>query len=124
MFCNLIVAQNIIIIIYKEINKAETETTINVLYSEKLLSMYTNKIELEKQLYKILGEPKQEYIKGRSIIGSVWEVPLSEKTKISKIILMIMMYGGRIGGLSLMLVFGQRKPEAPVKRPTEQILIG
>ena len=63
--------------IYKEINKSETETTINVLYSEKLLSIYTNKIELEKQLYKILGEPKQEYIKGRSIIGSVWEVPLS-----------------------------------------------
>lgn len=73
--------------IYKEINKSETETTINVLYSEKLLSIYTNKIELEKQLYKILGEPKQEYIKGKSIIGSVWEVPLSEKTKISKIIL-------------------------------------
>lgn len=73
--------------IYKEINKSETETTINVLYSEKVLSIYTNKIELEKQLYKILGEPKQEYIKGRSIIGSVWEVPLSEKTKISKIIL-------------------------------------
>lgn len=72
---------------YKEINKSETETTINVLYSEKLLSIYTNKIELEKQLYKILGEPKQEYIKGKSIIGSVWEIPLSEKTKISKIIL-------------------------------------
>ena len=73
--------------IYKEINKSETETTINVLYSEKLLSIYTNKIELEKQLYKIPGEPKQEYIKGKSIIGSVWEVPLNEKTKISKIIL-------------------------------------
>ena len=72
---------------YKEINKEETETTINVLYSEKLLSIYTNKIELEKQLYKILGEPKQEYVKGKSIIGSVWEIPLSEKTKISKIIL-------------------------------------
>lgn len=72
---------------YKEINKAETETTINVLYSEKLLSIYTNKIELEKQLYKILGEPQKEYIKGKSIIGSIWEVPLSEKTKISKIIL-------------------------------------
>ena len=72
---------------YKEINKAETETTINVLYSEKLLSIYTNKIELEKQLYKILGEPQKEYIKGRAIIGSVWEVPLSEKTKISKMIL-------------------------------------
>ena len=72
---------------YKEINKSETETTINVLYSEKLLSIYTNKIELERQLYKILGEPQKENIKGKSIIGSIWEVPLSEKTKISKIIL-------------------------------------
>ena len=69
---------------YKEINKAET---INVLYSEKLLSIYTNKIELERQLYKILGEPKQEYVKGKSIIGSIWEIPLHEKTKISKVIL-------------------------------------
>lgn len=73
--------------IYKEINKSETETTINVLYSEKIIVIYTNKIELEKQLCKILGEPKKEYIKGRSIIGSTWEVPLNEKTKISKIIL-------------------------------------
>ena len=73
--------------IYKEINKSEIETTINVLYSEKILVIYTNKIDLEKQLCKILGEPKKEYIKGKSIIGSVWEVPLSEKTKISKIIL-------------------------------------
>ena len=72
---------------YKEINKEETETTINVLYNEKILTIYTNKIELQRQLYKILGEPKQEYVKGKSIIGSVWEVSLNEKNKISKIIL-------------------------------------
>ena len=73
--------------IYKELNKSETETTINVLYSEKILSIYTNKIELQKQLFKILGEPTQEDIRGRSIIGSRWDVPLSEKSKISKIML-------------------------------------
>lgn len=73
--------------IYKEANKSETETTVNVLYSEKLLSIYTNKVELEKQLYKILGKPKDEFIKGKSIIGSVWEVPLSEKSKITQILL-------------------------------------
>ena len=72
---------------YKEANKSETETTINVLYSEKMLSIYTNKVELEKQLYKILGKPKDEFIKGKSIIGSVWEVPLSEKSKITQILL-------------------------------------
>ncbi len=43
---------------------------------------------------------------------------------VSKIILIILMYGGRIGGLSLLLVFGEKKKEAPIKRPSEQILLG
>lgn len=73
--------------IYKEANKKETETTINVLYSEKILSIYTNKVDLQKQLRKILGDPKEEHIRGRSITGSVWDIPLKEKSKISKVIL-------------------------------------
>lgn len=73
--------------IYKKINKSETETTINVLYNEKMLSVYTNKVELQKQLCKTLGKPTQEYIKGRSIIASRWDVPLSEKSKISQMML-------------------------------------
>ena len=72
---------------YKEINKEETETTINVLYDEKLISIYTNKIELQKQLKKVLRKPKREDIRGNSIIGSCWEVPFSEKTKISQMML-------------------------------------
>ncbi len=72
---------------YKEANKSETETTINILYGENELSIYTNKIELQRELNKILGEPTKEYKKGRSIAGSIWNVPLSEKSKISKIIL-------------------------------------
>lgn len=73
--------------IYKEINKAEAETTINILYKEKMLSVYTNKIDLQKQLCKVLGEPTQEYIKGRSIIASRWDISLSEKSKISQMML-------------------------------------
>lgn len=73
--------------IYKEANKSETETTVNVLYGEKELSIYTNKIELQRELNKILGEPTKEYKKGRSITGSIWNLPLSEKSKISKIVL-------------------------------------
>ena len=72
---------------YKEITKEETENTINVLYDEKLISIYTNKIELQKQLKKVLGKPKREDIRGNSIIGSCWEVPFSEKTKISQMML-------------------------------------
>lgn len=73
--------------IYKESNKSETETTINVLYSENILTVYTNKVDLQKQLCKTLGEPTQEYIKGRSIIASRWDVPLKEKIKISQMML-------------------------------------
>ena len=57
--------------IYKEPNKIETETTINVLYSEKMISLYTNKVDLQKQLCKTLGKPKKEDIVGRSIVVSV-----------------------------------------------------
>ena len=70
--------------IYKKANISETETTVNVLYGEKILSIYTNKVELQRELNKVLGEPKKEYIKGRSIIGSSWEVPLKDKIKIFK----------------------------------------
>lgn len=73
--------------IYKEPMKSEIETTINVLYGENCLSLYTNKVNLQKKLCKIIGQPKKEYIKGRSITGSMWEISLDEKAKISKLIL-------------------------------------
>jgi len=53
--------------IYKEANKFETETTINVLYSENKLILYTNKVPLQKQLRKLIGEPTKEYKIKRSI---------------------------------------------------------
>lgn len=43
---------------------------------------------------------------------------------VTKVILIILMYGGRIGGLSLLSVFAERKREAPHKRPAERIMIG
>ena len=72
---------------YKEINKEETETTINVLYNEKIISVYTNKIELQKQLKRVLGKPKREDIRGNAIIGSCWEISFDEKTKISQMMI-------------------------------------
>ena len=38
--------------IYKIPLKSEEETTINVLYNENILSIYTNKVGLQKQLNK------------------------------------------------------------------------
>ena len=73
--------------IYKEPNKSETETTINVLYNEKIISISTNKVNLQKELCKVLGKPTKEFIHGRSIVASRWEVPFSEKIKISQMML-------------------------------------
>lgn len=73
--------------IYKEPNKSEMETTINVLYSENILSIYTNKVSLQKQLNKLIGEPTNEYKIKRSITGSSWDISLDDKNKISRMIL-------------------------------------
>lgn len=72
--------------IYKEAIKSEIETNINVLYSENKIVIYTNKVSLQKQLNKLIGEPTKEYKIKRSIVGSLWEVPLEDKTRIQKLI--------------------------------------
>lgn len=73
--------------IYKEPIAEEVETTVNVLYEENYLSIYTNKADLQRKLYRILGQPRKEYKKGKSILASDWVISLDEKSKISKIIL-------------------------------------
>ena len=73
--------------IYKEANQFETETTINVLYKEQIISIYTNKVNLQKKLNKILGEPTREYKIKRSISGSVWEIPFTDKVKTRNLML-------------------------------------
>lgn len=78
--------------IYKESNKSETETTINVLYSENMLSVYTNKVDLQKQLNKLIGEPTKEYRIKRSIVGSIWEISIDDKTKIQRLIVKANIY--------------------------------
>lgn len=78
--------------IYKEPIKSEMETTISVLYEENKISIYTNKVPLQRQLNKLLGEPKKEYKIKRSIVGSIWEISLNEKAKISKVILKANIY--------------------------------
>lgn len=42
----------------------------------------------------------------------------------SRILLIILMYAGRLGGLSFTLIFTQAKPEPPVDRPNGKLLIG
>ncbi|MBP3254962.1 MAG: hypothetical protein J6M60_00510 [Clostridia bacterium] len=72
---------------YKEPNKIEEETNINVLYKDNKFSLYTNNVSLQKQLNKLLGEPTYEYKIKKSIAGSRWDIPLSDQVRISRMIL-------------------------------------
>lgn len=78
--------------IYKQPNKEEMETTINVCYSERKLIVYTNKVPLQKQLNELIGEPKVEYKIKRSISGSVWEISFDEKIKIQRLLIKANIY--------------------------------
>ena len=42
----------------------------------------------------------------------------------AKIILMILMFAGRVGGLSFALVIAQKRTNVPINRPTEKIMVG
>lgn len=77
---------------YKEPLKEEIETTINVLYNENKLVIYTNKVQLQKQLNKLIGKPTKELKIKKLISGSIWEISLDEKTKISRMILKANIY--------------------------------
>lgn len=48
----------------------------------------------------------------------------SDLCAVSKLILIVLMFGGRVGGFSLLMVFREKKKEAPLRRPVERILIG
>jgi len=74
---------------YKKVENYELETVVNVIYNENVLSIYTNKPDLERKLNAIIGEPTKEYKIKRSISGSTWEIPLDDKSKISKVMLKV-----------------------------------
>ena len=48
----------------------------------------------------------------------------SSLTSISHIILILLMFAGRIGGLTLIIAFAERREHAKLTRPVEKILIG
>jgi len=43
---------------------------------------------------------------------------------ISKIILILLMYGGRLGGISFLMIFTRQEKERPLKRVSKKILLG
>ncbi len=74
---------------YKEPINEEMETTINVLYDDNILSIYTNKVSLQRKLNKLIGEPKKEHKIKDKITGSFWDISLNDKIIIGRLLIKV-----------------------------------
>ena len=74
---------------YKEPINEEMETTINVLYDDNILSIYTNKVSLQRKLTKLIGEPKKEHKIKDKITGSFWDISLNDKIIIGRLLIKV-----------------------------------
>lgn len=62
---------------------AEQETTVNILYDEQIIKIYSSRIEIIKILTKQLGEPTIKYKKSKSYwSGASWDIEFNDFKKI------------------------------------------
>lgn len=81
-----------------------------------MIICFTDGISLQDALF--------ETIAAVSTVGYS-RVGIQNMSLIAQIIMMILMFGGRIGFMSLLMVFWEKeKGEAPIEHPTEEIMIG
>ena len=64
---------------------AEQETTVNILYDEQIIKVYSSRLEVIKILTKQLGEPTIKYKKSKSYwSGASWNIEFNDLKKIEK----------------------------------------
>ena len=49
---------------------------------------------------------------------------MKKRLAVILVLIMLLMFGGRVGGLSLIIAFAERREHAKLTRPAEKILIG
>jgi len=64
----------------------ELETTINILYSDSCLEIYTSKKSVYERLEKKLNKPNDTYYIKDKICGGRWKIPFSDKRKITSVL--------------------------------------
>lgn len=70
-----------------------------------------------------LGDVIFEVVSAAATVGVTTGITPS-LSAISHVVLILLMYAGRLGGLTLMIAFAERKQTAMLTRPTEKIQIG
>ena len=65
----------------------EQETTINISYDEEIVQVYTNRIDVIKNLTKTIGKPSKRDKKGKSYwMGATWNIPFKEISLITSVL--------------------------------------
>lgn len=64
----------------------EQETNINIIYSKNMLTIYTCRKITYNKLKAKLGEPTKTYYINKYISGGKWNIPFSDKRKLTSIL--------------------------------------
>ncbi len=65
----------------------EQETSINIAYDLEIIQIYTNRVDVIKNLTKAIGKPSLRDKKGKTYwMGATWEIPFKDISKISQIL--------------------------------------
>ena len=72
---------------YLEIPTEEQETTINILYEEQIVKVYTNRKEVIRDLTKRIGKPTKKYQKCKTYwCGADWDIDFCDVEKIKNVL--------------------------------------
>ncbi len=65
----------------------EQETSINIAYDLEVIQVYTNRVDVIKNLSKEIGKPNIRDKKGKTYwMGATWEIPFKNISTISKLL--------------------------------------
>ena len=70
-----------------------------------------------------LKEIRFEVCSAVGTVGSTLGIT-TKLSAVSRVIIILLMYAGRLGGMSFVLLFTERRSDPPLERPAGKILIG
>ena len=72
---------------YYKTEPAEQETTINILYKEQIIRIYSSRVETIEKLTKKIGEPDHRYKKSKTYwSGACWEIQFADIERVKEIL--------------------------------------
>ena len=72
---------------YYKTEQAEQETTINILYKEQIIRIYSSRVETIEKLTQKLGNPDIRYKKSKTYwSGACWEIQFADIERVKEIL--------------------------------------